>query len=259
MNLAESLSAARRGDRHRARRGAVAGRGGHRRRRHCHHRRRRLAVAPRRAARAAGAAHRARRALRPAAPLDRRERLLVEPTGRRDRAGGELSCGGPGVALAWQGWPASTAGNACPLHADRVQCLLAFTRRELTAARTDPATVRELVMAVEADPTTSPDEVWALRDAGRDYYTPALDPAAASCRPTTAWWTCTQAWSPPTAHGCAPPRGSASSCRHPCGRPWRGSAPHPPCATGRATGRFSACSRRFPTGGRSGPGLRSWC
>jgi hypothetical protein len=74
--------------------------------------------------------------------------------------------------LAWRGW---AAGRGCPLHAARVQCLLAFTRRELTAARTDPGTVRELVMAVEADPATSPDEVWALRDAGRDCYTPALD------------------------------------------------------------------------------------
>lgn len=79
--------------------------------------------------------------------------------------------------MTWAGWPATTIG-ACPLHAGRVRCLLAATRRELTAAGTDPATVRALLMAVEADPTTTPDEVWVLRDAGRDLYTPALDAAS---------------------------------------------------------------------------------
>jgi hypothetical protein len=76
--------------------------------------------------------------------------------------------------MTWAGWPGV---DGCPLHDGRMRCLLAATRRELTAARTDPATVRALLMAVEADPATSADEVWALRDAGRDLYTPALDAA----------------------------------------------------------------------------------
>lgn len=80
--------------------------------------------------------------------------------------------------MQWSSWPAESTGAACPLHDARVQCLLALTRRALTAARTDPAAVRQLVMAVEADTDTTPEEVWALRDAGRDCYTPALDAAS---------------------------------------------------------------------------------
>jgi hypothetical protein len=75
--------------------------------------------------------------------------------------------------MTWAGWPANA--RACGLHGARVRCLLAATRRELTAVCTDPATVRHLLAAVEVDPETTPDEVWALRDAGRDLYTPALD------------------------------------------------------------------------------------
>lgn len=35
--------------------------------------------------------------------------------------------------------------------------------------------MRRLLAAVQADPQTMQDEVWALRDAGRDSYTPAMD------------------------------------------------------------------------------------
>jgi len=55
---------------------------------------------------------------------------------------------------------------------------LAGRAGRLPAARgpgADPATVRRLLMAVEADAATTPDEVWGLRDADRDLYTPALD------------------------------------------------------------------------------------
>jgi hypothetical protein len=75
--------------------------------------------------------------------------------------------------MTWRGWPTAQVG--CALHGDRVHCLLAATRRELTAARTDPGSVRTLLMAVEDDAATTPDHVWALRDSGRDLYTPALD------------------------------------------------------------------------------------
>jgi hypothetical protein len=75
----------------------------------------------------------------------------------------------------WSGWPATVAEHRCDLHESRARCLLAAARREVTAARLDADELRRLLGAVEVDADTTADEVWALRDAGRDLYLAALD------------------------------------------------------------------------------------
>jgi hypothetical protein len=73
------------------------------------------------------------------------------------------------------GWPVGRDAHHCPTHPTRASCLLDSARRALTAGMLDTERMRQRLQHVEADPGTYPEEIWELRDAGRDTYTPAAD------------------------------------------------------------------------------------
>lgn len=96
----------------------------------------------------------------------------------RDAAARAVRC--PAVRDDWwqrdrRGWPTGRADHGCPTHPTRVSCLLAAARRGLTAGTLDPERMRTRLQQVEADPATDAEEIWELRDAGRDTFTPAED------------------------------------------------------------------------------------
>lgn len=72
-----------------------------------------------------------------------------------------------------QSWPATA--HTCQLHDGRVACLLTSARRELTAGSLTPERMRQRLQAVADEASTTVVELWQLRDAGRDTYTPAED------------------------------------------------------------------------------------
>lgn len=74
------------------------------------------------------------------------------------------------IAAVW-----STLTPECPVHDGRIACLLNGARAALTAAARSPRQVRDALIAIDCDGSTTPAECWQLRDAGRDAFTPAQD------------------------------------------------------------------------------------
>jgi len=71
--------------------------------------------------------------------------------------------------------PAGCPDHRNELGSGHIECLLAWTRRGLTAGHLAPGIARRRLTEYQDHPATTAIDTWALRAAGRDFYTPGTD------------------------------------------------------------------------------------